>query len=378
MSHFSISAPQAYAASATRAATAFVCCTVLALIGCASTPQQQPAAAVAPAQVPSAPKTLTNLSVANVESAYFLNRGADSGLKSLTLVHDFGQSLFAVGEKSGLIYHFEASTGKLVAEHPAVGSPFGAKSLIRGFSKLFFVLDPSNKRVQIWQRDFSTKAIGDVALTSLINPVAFEISPASIKEKMRLNFIDDRAEGRKLVQIDLIGKRSSELSFEISAFRFDQPRVIDLPATAVAGETAALKVDPINGQIWLASGKSIYVLDENGAATDVPVREFPTPVYGLGVMACKRGEQLGYWLVGTQAPDASKRAPFYLYDRGTSALVGGFDSKSVKNPTDLAFIARNVGLFPNGAVFVATEGTGVAGLDWNKIASSNSLRKVCF
>lgn len=378
MSHFLFSVPQTYAASATRAATALVCGTFLVLGGCASAPQQQPAAATAPAQVSSAPKSLSNLSLSNIDSAYFLNRGEASGLKSLALVHDFGQSLFAVGEKSGLIYHFEASTGKLVAEHPAVGSPFGSKTLIRVFSKLFFVLDPSNKRVQIWQRDFSTKAIGDVALTSLTNPVAFEISPASIKEKMRLNFIDDRADGRKLVQIDLIGKRSSELTFEISAFRFDPPRIIDLPASAVAGETAALKVDPVNGQLWVASGKSIYVLNQDGGATDVPVREFQTPVYGLGVMACKRGEQLGYWLIGTLAPDASKPAPFYLYDRGTSALVGGFNSKTVKNPTDLAFVARNVGLFPNGAVFVASEGTGVAGLDWNKIASSNNLRKVCF
>ena len=296
----------------------------------------------------------------------------------MTLVHDFGQSLFAMGEKSGLIYHFEASTGKLISERPAVGKAFGPDTLVRAFSKLFFVLDPSNQRVQIWQRDFSTRSIGDVALTSLEKPVAFEISPLTQKEKMRLMFIDDRADGRKLVQLDLIGKRNSELVFEVSAFKFDAPRIIDLPAAAVVGESAALKVDPITGNIWLASGKSIFVLDQDGAPTDVPVREFNTPIYGIGVMACKRGEQLGYWVVGTQASDSSKGAPFYLIDRGTNELKGGFVSQAVKNPADLAFVARNVGLFPNGAVFVATEGTGVAALDWAKIAASNGLRKMCF
>lgn len=381
MSHFLVSAPRALtnAASAVRlASTAMLCCSFLALSGCASVPREQPALAAAPTQVPDAPKSLSNLALTNIESAYFLNRGADSGLHSVSLVHDFGQSLFATGDKSGLIYHFEASTGNLVAEHAATGKPFGPKTLIRSFSKLFFVLDYSNQRLQIWQRDFSTKTIGDVAITGLVNPVAFEISPITSKEKMQLNFIDDRPEGRKLVQLELIGKRNSELAFEVSAFRFDAPRIVDLPATVVAGETAALKVDPINGQLWVASGKSLYVLNSDGSASDVPARAFDTPVYSLGVMACKRGDQLGYWLIGTQSPDGTKAAPFYMYDRGTGALMGGFSSKSVKNPTDFAFVARNVGLFPHGAIFVATEGTGVAALDWGRIASSNGLRKVCF
>lgn len=370
MSQFLVTAPRAIAS--------VVCCAVISLIGCASTPSNAPSAAANAAPASSAPKTLATLSLSNIESSYFLNRGAASGLKSLTLVHDFGQSLFALGEKSGLIYHFEASTGKLLAEHAALGKPFGPNTHIRAFSKMFFVLDQSQRRVQVWQRDFSTKAIGDIAITTLENPVALEISPISLNANMRFSFIDDRAEGRKLVLIDLIGKRTSEATFDARAFKFDAPRIIDLPAAAVAGESAALKMDPITSKLWLASGKSVFVLNEDGSATDIPAQVFETPVFGLGVMACKRGEQLGYWVVGTQAANPDETAPFYVFDRGSNALVGGFRSKTVKQPTDLAFVARNVGLFPDGAIFVASEGTGVAALDWNKIASSNGLRKQCF
>jgi hypothetical protein len=144
------------------------------------------------------------------------------------------------------------------------------------------------------------------------------------------------------------------------------------------GDSAALKTDSINNQLWVASGKEVFVLNLDGSASNVAPMRFETPVYAMDVMACKRGEQLGYWMIGTQAQTPGEVAPFKIIDRGTLKPAGGFTTPLVKAPTDMLFRTESIGLFPNGAVFVATEGTGVVAVNWAKIAEVNGLRKNCF
>jgi hypothetical protein len=316
----------------------------------------------------------------SLPEAYFLNRGVESGIKQLVFVQDYGQPLFALGEKSGQFYRFEASSGKFVGTFDAKGDKaFALKSLFRAYSKFIYVLDPANQRIQMWKQDFATQAFGDVPFTVVKNPVAFEISGVADGNNVKLNFIDDTDGKRTLVQTEMaLGFTRETSNFVAKDITFSTPKVVTLPASVKAGDTAALRTDSINNQLWVASGKEVFVLNLDGSASNVAPMSFETSVYAMDVMACKRGEQLGYWMIGTQAKAPGEAAPFKIIDRGTLKPAGGFSTPLVKAPTDMLFRTESIGLFPNGAVFVATEGTGVVSVDWAKIAEVNGLRKNCF
>jgi hypothetical protein len=334
-----------------------------------STPKmpEAPAASATPASLPS------------IEEAYYANRGAASGFSSLGFLTDFGGFLYGLGAKSSEIYGFEATSGKFLSTVPTKGTKFGANAFLRTANNIVYVIDTENSRIELISHDFRNIPLGDLPFTLVKNPVAVEVYVSEVPSAVRFNFIVDSNGKRNLVQVDLTGAYGgTPETFKPALAVFSNPIVMPLPDSAAVGETAAVKTELSSQKIWVASGKTLYALNADGTPDAVEPFRFETPIYGLDVMTCRRGDQLGYWMVGTKAPSSGAPAPFYMIDRGTLKAAGGFTSPVITEPSDMVFKAQIIAEFTDGAVFVANAGTGVVAVDWKQVAEANNLRKRCF
>jgi hypothetical protein len=342
----------------------------LALGACATTTtgneaSAEPAKVDAPAAVVASagPKT------ASVELAYFSNRGDDAKISSITtVVEDFNTLLVyasATGPKEA--QKIVQSTAKYLGTQPELLSPdFGLPEILLQTGNEIWGVDRESGHIGRYTL-YRYRALEDIELPGVKNVRAATIATS-----------EGNVAGTDVV---VVHGDAAAAKLSVATVRFIKKapvvEMLDLvlPPGFDPAAPVSVTLHPADSEIWLSNGKTIHVYGRDGNYKKALAQTFADNIVAMGVRACSRGEQLGYWVIAHEA--TSSPARFSVLDRTTHELVGTIEAPEAKGVNSMQFLTAKSALFPTGSI-TFSQPNGIGAIDWKSTAGKLGLRAQCF
>ncbi len=291
--------------------------------------------------------------------------------------------LLATAKEGNMIIVYNAATGEKITTFCEAGEGAGQLSRPNGIAvtdNLAMVVERDNHRIQIFSLP-GFRSLGIFGGELLKKP--YGIAADFFEGKYHL-FVTDNYEmpDETTPPADSLGRRVHHFTFTVEN---DSILAEHLKAFGdTAGDGALFTVESILidrnlDRLLIADEneerRNIKIYNTEGEFTEliIPGKYFLYEPEGIAMWSCNK-DNSGYYIAVDQGTENNT---FQVFDRKTTAYIGGFSGLVTRNTDGVALTQSSFGEFNDGAFFPVHDDGSITAINWDDIAGTLGLRSNC-